>query len=46
MPLNEGILIHDEVKVTGTAKVRLNSINKQFCGLEINPKDYPFLDDL
>ena len=44
VPLNEGILIHDEVKVT--AKVRWNSKNKQFCGLEMNPEDYPFLDDL
>ena len=44
VPLHEGIIIFDEVKVTG--KVKWNSKNDAFYGLEMNPEDFSYLFDI
>ena len=43
-PKHEGILIFDEVKVT--ARVKWSSKGEKFFGLEMNPEDFPHLQDI
>ncbi len=43
-PLGEGILIFDEVKVTG--KVKWSSKSNKFYGLEMTKDEFPYLDDI
>ena len=43
-PLNEGVLIFDEVKVT--SKVKWSSAGQKFFGLSLTDEEFPILTDI